>query len=72
MSNKTKLQENNSELDQIKSVANALPSAVPKTGGTMTGALILHADPVENMQAATKHYVDSAINQVVVSMANVG
>ena len=72
MSNKTKLQENNSELDQIRSVAQGLPGAVPVTGGTMTGALILHADPVENMQAATKQYVDSAINHFAVSNALVG
>jgi hypothetical protein len=28
-------------------------------GGTMTGALVLAADPVANLQAATKQYVDS-------------
>lgn len=29
------------------------------TGDTMTGALILAADPVEALQAATKQYVDT-------------
>lgn len=29
-------------------------------GGTMTGALILHADPVSDLQAATKQYVDNS------------
>lgn len=72
MSNKTELQGNNVDLEQIKSVAQGLPAAVPITGGTMTGALILHADPVENMQAATKQYVDSAINHFAVSNALVG
>lgn len=72
MSNKTELQNNNNDLEQIRSVANALPYAVPVTGGTMTGALILHANPVENLQAATKQYVDSAVTQVAVSLATVG
>ena len=31
------------------------------SGGSMTGALILANDPYNNMEAATKHYVDSAI-----------
>lgn len=32
--------------------------ALLKTGGTMTGALILADDPTEDMEAATKGYVD--------------
>ena len=32
-----------------------------KTGGTMTGALVLAADPVNSLQAATKQYVDTTI-----------
>ena len=32
---------------------------VPLAGGTMTGALILNADPVTNLGAATKEYVDA-------------
>ena len=32
---------------------------VKKAGDTMTGALTLPADPTENLQAATKQYVDS-------------
>jgi hypothetical protein len=34
---------------------------VLKAGDTMTGPLILPADPVSSLQASTKHYVDSAI-----------
>lgn len=33
--------------------------AVPLAGGTMTGYLVLNADPLTDFQAATKHYVDS-------------
>ena len=33
---------------------------VAKAGDTMTGALLLHADPTANLQAATKQYVDTA------------
>ena len=35
---------------------------VAKSGGTMTGYLVLHAAPVSNMQAANKQYVDNSIN----------
>lgn len=34
-------------------------NALPKSGGTMTGALILHGDPTNSMEAATKQYVDN-------------
>jgi hypothetical protein len=34
---------------------------LPLTGGTMSGALILNADPVAGLGAATKNYVDAAI-----------
>ena len=34
---------------------------LPKTGGTMTGPLMLPADPTANLQAATKQYVDAAV-----------
>lgn len=37
-------------------------SALPKSGGTMTGALTLNADPTSNMQASTKQYVDTAVS----------
>lgn len=33
---------------------------VKLSGGTMTGSLILNADPVLPLEAATKQYVDSA------------
>lgn len=34
------------------------------TGGTMTGSLILSADPIDNLEAATKQYVDNLIGDI--------
>lgn len=42
------------------SLNGTLASYVKKSGGTMTGALVLSGDPTENLQAATKQYVDNA------------
>lgn len=42
------------------SYVNDLTSRVAKTGDTMTGALILSANPVVALGAATKQYVDAA------------
>ena len=42
--------------DNALNIANA---AVPKTGATMEGVLVLNGDPTENLHAATKQYVDS-------------
>jgi hypothetical protein len=35
-------------------------TALPLTGGTLTGTLQLNADPTTSLQAATKHYVDNS------------
>ena len=43
------------EVTTIKATANG---ALPKSGGTMTGNLILNAAPTSDLQAATKKYVD--------------
>jgi hypothetical protein len=40
----------------LTTTANA---ALPKAGGTMTGNLVLNADPTASLQAATKQYVDT-------------
>ena len=42
-----------------QATANA---ALPKAGGTMTGALTLAADPAAALQPATKQYTDTAVN----------
>lgn len=38
--------------------------ALPISGGTMTGPLTLSGDPAEDLQAATKQYVDSALADI--------
>jgi len=47
--------------------ADFINSVIVKTGGTMTGALILNADPITNLSAATKQYVDQATSSIVTS-----
>ena len=36
-----------------------LDTILPKSGGTMTGALTLNSDPTSNLEAATKQYADA-------------
>jgi trimeric autotransporter adhesin len=43
-------------------------SYVPITGGTMTGALVLPADPVTPNQAADKHYVDTNVTALTAGL----
>jgi hypothetical protein len=47
--------------------ADFINSVIVKTGGTMTGALILNADPITNLGAATKQYVDAATLGITVN-----
>jgi len=47
------------------SVTQADARYLMKTGGTMLGTLTLAGDPVANLQAATKKYVDDAVYNVV-------
>ncbi|HEX4154380.1 MAG TPA: hypothetical protein VHY48_02085 [Acidobacteriaceae bacterium] len=42
---------------------------VPTTGGTMTGPLVLPADPVSPNQASDKHYVDTNVTALTGGMA---
>lgn len=42
-------------------IQTQIDSKVAKAGDTMTGPLVLSADPVTDFQAATKRYVDNAI-----------
>lgn len=46
--------------NSVKTAYDLANSALPKSGGTMTGNLILNAAPTSNLQAATKKYVDDA------------
>lgn len=49
--------------DGMLAIAAEIGTKVSKSGDTMTGALVLPADPTTAMQAATKQYVDNvAIN----------
>lgn len=41
--------------------------ALLRTGGTMTGTLVLNANPTANLHAATKQYVDSTVAAVDLS-----
>jgi hypothetical protein len=47
---------------QVTNLIADLASKLNLTGGTMTGNLILNADPTINLQAATKEYVDNSIS----------
>jgi hypothetical protein len=42
---------------------------LPIAGGTMTGPLILSEDPVTNLQAATKEYVDNFASGIAIILA---
>ena len=44
------------------------PTALPKSGGTMTGALILYRNPTTANEAATKQYVDAQKVQTASSL----
>lgn len=45
-------------------ITSSLSGKLSLSGGTMTGALTLAADPTTNLQAATKQYVDNAIASI--------
>jgi len=45
-------------ISDVSGLQSALDGKLDKSGGTMTGALILAADPNQDMEAATKKYVD--------------
>ena len=45
------------QLGELK--ANIADNYLPLLGGTMLGDLILHSDPTQSLQAATKKYVDA-------------
>jgi hypothetical protein len=46
-----------------QSIAALNQSQITASGGTMNGPLFLNGDPTQGLQAADKHYVDSAVGQ---------
>lgn len=54
------------EVNYLSGVTGAIQTQLNNklalAGGTMTGFITLHADPVSAMQAATKQYVDNALS----------
>ncbi len=58
----------NSDASLLNSILNQVNGKLNITGGSLTGSLILHADPTENLQAATKQYVDNAVSSIPVSL----
>ncbi len=51
----------------VTTVTGQIGEKVAKSGDTMTGALTLHADPTNALEAATKQYVDQAETDAVAS-----
>lgn len=46
----------------VKDSGTKIADLLLKAGGTMTGFIVLHADPTSAMHAATKQYVDGIVN----------
>ena len=66
-----------STLDTLGEIASAIQSGgtvyesfVLKAGSTMTGALVLNADPSVNLGAATKQYVDAVAGSATAAAAS--
>lgn len=55
----TNVTQHQSALSITESQISDLGTYLEKSGGTMTGALTLNADPTANLHAATKQYVDT-------------
>ncbi|MGA2491850.1 MAG: phage tail protein [Roseiarcus sp.] len=53
-----------SVMNSIAAVGASLAGYLLKSGGTMSGSLILAHDPAVAAEAATKHYVDAAVGGV--------
>lgn len=51
----------------ITDINSSLNSKLSLAGGSLTGALILNSDPVNDLEAATKQYVDNATSSIVTS-----
>lgn len=50
--------------EEVSTIASDISANyLPLTGGTLTGSLFLASDPTGNLEAATKQYVDSAVQE---------
>jgi hypothetical protein len=56
--------------DQIQAGGTFYDSVLFKSGGTMTGNLVLNADPSANLGAATKQYVDAVAGSATAAAAS--
>ena len=45
-------------------ISNSLSGYLPKSGGTLTGALTLKGEPTADLHAATKKYVDDSATNI--------
>ena len=59
------------DADFAGTITSALASKLDLAGGTMTGSLILLADPTATLEAATKGYVDAQISAGVSSASSI-
>jgi hypothetical protein len=50
-----------SQWNKLASMTDVVGAYLPIAGGTLTGALVLNADPSANLGAATKQYVDGKL-----------
>lgn len=57
-------------LTEIESIKNTIKGMLPLAGGTMTGPIVLHGDPIEKMHATPKQYVDTSVQGAIDSFAN--
>ena len=55
---------------EIDSAIGMARNALQKSGGAMTGPITLYADPTEDMQPASKQYVDNSTPKDVVKTVN--
>lgn len=62
--------EINQTIENITNGTTTLNQYVLKAGDTMTGPLVLPGNPTENMQAATKQYVDGKLGTLPIATAS--
>mgnify|MGYP004464072035 CR=1 FL=1 len=59
-------------LNTANAAKQTAEAALPKSGGTMTGALTLNGAPTSDLQAATKKYVDDQVSGKLIGEVNGG